>query len=185
MRLRTEITGALQPGLNFSGQSFCRSCSGWKLLRAFYTVAIPKPACWAGCGCDAIPETMCIRPITLSLSGGKRRCCRKRISGGRPQCNLPLAGSFGEPFLRVFPCFPSVTRSVLFLRPAGAARLCFSGSFHNKSPAHTTRGFGPGGRDFLRFLPKKRRLPLGAGPLASLRAWVSRVTFGQKQIRRK
>lgn len=28
-------------------------------------------------------------------------------------------------------------------------------------------------------LPKKRRLPLGAGRLRSLRAWVSRVRFGQ------
>jgi hypothetical protein len=37
----------------------------------------------------------------------------------------------------------SATRSVLFLRPAGTSRLCFSGSFHNKSPARRTRGWRP------------------------------------------
>jgi single-strand DNA-binding protein len=61
-----------------------------------------------------------------------------------------------------------------FPAPCGTARLCFSGSFPKKSPAQTTHGFGPGaGRDFLLLLPKKRRLPLGAGhPRVALRMGV-------------
>ncbi|SRR5258708_26926199 len=53
--------------------------------------------------------------------------------------------------------------------PCGTSRLCFSGSFHKKSPAQPRRGCGPGGRDCLRVLPKKRRSPLGAGHTRALR----------------
>lgn len=72
----------------------------------------------------------------------------------------------------------SVTPFGAFPAPGGTARLCFSGSFRNKSCPSTPN---PKPRDKISCgsLPKKRRLPLGAGRLASLRAWVSRARFGQ------
>ena len=53
-----------------------------------------------------------------------------------------------------------------FPAPGGSARLCFSGSFPKKSPAQPSAAAAhqkSSGRNFLRLLPKKRRLPLGAG----------------------
>lgn len=70
---------------------------------------------------------------------------------------------FGAPFPPTpCPCSHSATRSVLSLRPAGTSRLCFSGSFHKKSPAQSTRGCGPCGRDFLRLPSRKAPLALGS-----------------------
>jgi len=48
------------------------------------------------------------------------------------------------------------------------SRLCFSGSFRKKSCRQTQ----PSDKISYGCLPKKRRLPLGAGRLPSLRAWV-------------
>jgi len=84
----------------------------------------------------------------------------RSASSPEPGWDAPLSERHSS---RCCPAITSVTRSVLIPRPAGAARLCFSGSFHNKSPARMARGFVRDGRDFLRLLPPKRPLPLGAG----------------------
>ncbi len=124
--------------------------------------------------------------------------------GGGLQCVLSSRPSLRTvsvraPFLQFFPCSPSVTRSVLFPRPAGTARLCFTdcGAWVSRNGKMVAPQPVPFGFRFPENLlckerkkhfpdpPKKRRLPLGAGHLASLRARVSRVKSGQKPTWRK
>ena len=101
--------------------------------------------------------------------------------------------SVRAPFLQFFPCSPSVTRSVLFPRPAA---LRCSASFatanalrvwvsNNKFPAQHARGCGPADEISCRSLRRKHISALGAGHLTSLRARVSRVKSGQKPTWRK
>jgi hypothetical protein len=66
------------------------------------------------------------------------------------------------------PALTRPPRSVLSLRPAGTSRLCFSGSFHKKSPAQTARGCGPQRARFLvATFPKSAARPWEQGTLAS------------------
>ncbi len=154
------MSGGFQLGLKTS----CRSCGFRKLVRTVYSVTISEPACWAGGESNAVLVAVYSPPCFAAVEWLEGWVAESAVSGECVLNAIPfLAGGFSRAIPPVFPCSLSVTRLVLCLRPAGAARLCFSGSFHNKSPAHTSRGFGPCGRDFLRPLPEKRRLPLGAG----------------------
>ena len=99
----------------------------------------------------------------------------------------------------VFSLLPPVTRSVLVPRPAGTARLCFALPPQQvKCDLQGTPALrAPCGFRFPENLlrterakhfpdpPKKRRLPLGAGHLTSLRARVSRRQSGQIQTGEK
>jgi hypothetical protein len=113
-----------------------------------------------------------------------------RADLGQANARLPLMASSQPAFERrrirsamssaALPYSHSATRSVFSLRPAGTSRLCFSGSFHKKSPAQTARGFGPKRARFLAAtFPKSATRPWEQGTLASRCAGVSRVRFGQ------
>ena len=122
--------------------------------------------------------------------------CLKCILSSRPSLRTI---SVRAPFLQFFPCSPSVTRSVHSPRPAGTARLCFTscGALVSKNGKMVAPQPVPYGFRFPENLlckerkkhfpdpPKKRRLPLGAGHLTSLRARVSRCSSGQKPTWRK
>jgi hypothetical protein len=84
------------------------------------------------------------------------------------------------PSLPYFPCSPSVTRFSAYPAPCGTARLCFFG-FQKIFSADCKNAER---KDFPN-LPKMRRLALGAGHLASLRARVSRGHSGQIQTGEK
>lgn len=134
-------------------------------------------------------------PVSCSLDGGKTE---RLIVRGFLQCVLSSRHSLWTvpvraPFLQFFPCSPSVTRSVLFPRPAA---LRCSASFatanalrvwvsNNKFPAQHARGCGPVDEISCRSLHRKHISALGAGHLTSLRAGVSRGSSGQKPTWRK
>ena len=81
------------------------------------------------------------------------------------------------PILPHFPCSPSVTRFSAYPAPCGNCAPCFFG-FQKIFSANLRTKHGR--KDFPN-LPKMRRLALGAGHLASLRARVSRGQSGQIQ----
>ena len=122
--------------------------------------------------------------------------CLKCVLSGRPSLRTI---SVRAPFLQFFPCTAPVTRSVHSPRPAGTARLCFTscGALVSKNGKMVAPQPVPYGFRFPENLlckerkkhfpdpPKKRRLPLGAGHLTSLRARVSRGSSGQKPTWRK
>ena len=139
--------------------------------------------------------------VRCSLDGGETEGspvggCLQCVLSSRPSLRTVSARA---PFLQFFPCSPSVTRSVLFPRPAGTARLCFTdcGAWVSRNGKMVAPQPVPYGFRFPENLlcierkkhfpdpPKKRRLPLGAGHLASLRARVSRCSSGQKPTWRK
>jgi hypothetical protein len=136
----------------------------------------------------------CTRWLLVALDGGETE---NLIVGGCLKCVLQSPWSaeilVRAPFLQFFPCSPSVTRSVLFPRPAA---LRCSASFatanalrvwvsNNKFPAQHARGCGPADEISRRSLRRKHISALGAGHLTSLRARVSRGSSGQKPIWRK
>jgi hypothetical protein len=132
------------------------------------------------------------REIAIFLCANAPLCANwpLRADLGQANARLLLMASFQQAFERrrirsamssdALPCSHSATRSVFSLRPAGTSRLCFSGSFHKKSPAQTARGFGPLRARFLAAtFPKSATRPWEQGTLASRCAGVSRVRFGQ------
>jgi hypothetical protein len=143
------------------------------------------------------PSTPCFR----SRESGRRRSTVSLLVGGMGILRSMLSrqvfpSSADSP---VFSLLPPVTRSVLVPRPAGTARLCFALPPQQvKCDLQGTPALrAPCGFRFPENLlrterakhfpdpPKKRRLPLGAGHLTSLRARVSRRQSGQIQTGEK
>ena len=151
-----------------------------------------------GCGSVCVRFT---RWLLVAMDGGEAECssvgsCLKCVQSRRPGWRIV---SVRSPLLQFFPCTSSVTRSVDSPRPAGTARLCFTscGAWVSRNRKMVAPQPVPYGFRFPENLlcierkkhfpdpPKKRRLPLGAGHLASLRARVSRCSSGQKPTWRK
>jgi hypothetical protein len=121
------------------------------------------------------------RPALMAGPDGQR--AQRRLCCLDPTASLyrrPSAGCFHRAHLsRIFPAHPRSLATVLVPRPAarhGSASACQSpcGFRLSENLLQRTQKHFPN-------LPKKRRLALGAGHLASLRARVSRGHSGQIQ----
>jgi hypothetical protein len=124
------------------------------------------------------------RHLASELKGGTgqsvplRGCCSGLLRVGSRWSSVPSRATLqvGLPFSH------SGTRSVLFLRPAGTSRPCFSGSFHNKSPAQLARGVAaPAGEISCGSFPKSTARPWEPGTSRASRR-VSRVRYGQSRL---
>jgi hypothetical protein len=126
------------------------------------------------------------RPALMAEPDGQRT--QRRLCCLDPTASLyrcPSAGCFHRaPSLPYFPCSPSVTRLGADPAPCGTARLCFGLSAALQVSAFR-KSFCNDRKKHFPNLPKKRRLALGAGHLASLRARVSRGHSGQIQTGEK
>ena len=142
----------------------------------------------------------CTRWLLVALDGGETE---NWIVGGFLQCILqsPQSAeiSVRAPFLRVSALLSLGHSLGAVPAPGGTARLCFTdcGALFFKNRKLVAPQSVPYGFRFPENLlckerkkhfpdpPKKRRLPLGAGHLTSLRARVSRCSSGQKPTWRK
>ena len=136
------------------------------LVREFQTVlALLDCAVGSERESDAILWQLQFAFLTLRPSG-------RRVSGERHSSGFR-------------PAFPRSPRSVLLRRPAGTSRLCFSGSFHNKSPAQQTARLRPWRARFVAVPSQKAPLALGSrAPRAASRTGVP-SDIRAKTLRRK
>jgi len=181
-----------------------RSVTNFPRRRIAELLAMPTTD---GSCCVPSPQSPVSGPVAVRAAKGMRFCVRTfhalvgcsldgcetedLIVGGCLKCILSSRPSLRTisvraPFLQFFPCSPSVTRSVLFPRPAArrvsaslAKASALRVSVSRKSFVQRTQKHFPDP-------PKKT--PLGTwerGTLASLRARVSRGSSGQKPTWRK
>ncbi len=142
----------------------------------------PKDRVFAGGCAEASAEPSgAVRPLSAfaAVLDGQRTqrsvCC---LVATASLYSHPSGECFHRaPILPYFPCSPSVTRLGADPAPCGNGAPCFFGIQKIFSANLRTER---GRKDFPN-LPKMRRLALGAGHLASLRARVSRGQSGQTQ----
>lgn len=135
------------------------TCVVWKLLRAFCFVDKVRLSGSAdGQSNTALMVCLCRR--VLSLCGGNPAGLPgTRSTEGRPDASPFMRRFRGAPFLHFFPAFPRSPARLLSCALAGTARLCFAGSSQKKSPAQTSRGFGPAGGISSGSLPQSATCP--------------------------
>jgi hypothetical protein len=165
--LHALATSVLQPRISPSTPSPQNGFFAWRRAKK----------CGGTFGCGS--PLACFNAGPNGQRAQRYRCC---LDATASLYRRPSAGCFHRaPSLPYFPCLPSVTRLGASPAPCGTALLAFSAfrkSFRQISATSAER------KDFPN-LPKMRRLALGAGHLASLRARVSRGQSGQIQTGEK